>query len=129
MSTSMRFLIVDDSSVMRRIAIMAIHSRLGVHNVQLFEADNGKQALAWLKVNEPVNVILMDWQMPEMSGLDCIKAIRETDSTTPIIMVTMQSDPDLVLEAIQAGANNYVLKPLNAEDLCERIRQVAGITV
>ncbi|MFN8615286.1 MAG: response regulator [Vampirovibrionales bacterium] len=124
---SIRILIVDDSAVMRQIAITALHSRLGVDSITTAEAANGKDALTWLANNEPVDVILMDWNMPELSGLECVKAIRSKGDATPIVMVTTEGESSQVVAAIQAGANHYVLKPFNAEALCERILAVLAM--
>ncbi len=117
-----RFLIVDDMSTMRKI-IRTILNQLGYTSVD--EAENGKEALAKLKVGN-YQFVLMDWNMPEMDGFEALKAIRADEKLKdiPVIMVTAEAKKENVLMAIQAGANNYVVKPFTPEVLKEKIEKV-----
>ena len=81
-------------------------------------------ALKILLKGDRFDVILMDWNMPNMLGIDAVKAIREKGNTTPILMVTTEGEKSNVVKAIQAGANNYLVKPFNAEDLRDRLSQM-----
>ncbi len=117
-----RFLIVDDMSTMRKI-VRTILNQLGYTSVD--EAENGKEALAKLKVGN-YQFVLMDWNMPEMDGFEALKAIRADEKLKdiPVIMVTAEAKKENVLMAIQAGANNYVVKPFTPEVLKEKIEKV-----
>ena len=117
-----RFLVVDDMSTMRKI-IKTILAQLGYTNVD--EAENGKEALAKLRVGN-YQFVLLDWNMPEMDGLETLKAIRADEKLKdiPVIMVTAEAKKENVLTAIQAGANNYVVKPFTPEVLKEKIEKV-----
>jgi two-component system chemotaxis response regulator CheY len=117
-----RFLVVDDMSTMRKI-IRTILAQLGYTNVD--EAENGKEALAKLRVGS-YQFVLLDWNMPEMDGLEALKAIRADEKLKdiPVIMVTAEAKKESVLTAIQAGANNYVVKPFTPEVLKEKIEKV-----
>jgi two-component system chemotaxis response regulator CheY len=117
-----RFLVVDDMSTMRKI-IKTILAQLGYTNVD--EAENGKEALAKLRVGN-YQFVLLDWNMPEMDGLETLKAIRADEKLKdiPVIMVTAEARKENVLTAIQAGANNYIVKPFTPEVLKEKIEKV-----
>ncbi|MCI4454388.1 MAG: chemotaxis response regulator CheY [Thermodesulfobacterium sp.] len=117
-----RFLIVDDMSTMRKI-IRTILAQLGYTNVD--EAENGKEALAKLRTGN-YQFVLMDWNMPEMDGLETLKAIRADEKLKdiPVIMVTAEAKKENVIAAIQAGANNYIVKPFTPEVLREKIEKV-----
>jgi two-component system chemotaxis response regulator CheY len=117
-----RFLIVDDMSTMRKI-IRIILAQLGYTNVD--EAENGKEALAKLRTGN-YQFVLLDWNMPEMDGLETLKAIRADEKLKdiPVIMVTAEAKKENVLTAIQAGANNYIVKPFTPEVLKEKIEKV-----
>ncbi|NOX36912.1 MAG: response regulator [Calditrichaeota bacterium] len=118
----MKFLVVDDSPTMRRIVINAL-KRLGY--TEFIEAEDGKDALAKLHV-EPVDFVITDWNMPNMSGLDFVKAVRSNDrfSNLPILMVTTRGMKEDVLDALKARVNNYVIKPFTPQVLKEKIEQV-----
>ena len=118
----MRFLIVDDSSTMRRIIINTL-SKLGHQDVQ--EAGNGKEGLERL-TSGPVDMIITDWNMPEMNGIEFIRALRGLDKMkeTPILMVTTNAAKDDIVEALKAGVNSYVVKPFTPETMREKIEAV-----
>lgn len=117
-----KFLIVDDMSTMRKI-IRTILNQLGYTNVE--EAENGKEALVKLR-NGNFDFVLLDWNMPELDGFETLKQIRTDEKLKgmPVIMVTAEAKKENVLAAVQAGANNYVVKPFTPETLKEKIEKV-----
>lgn len=120
--TKMKILIVDDMSTMRRIVKNALR-QLGYQNIE--EAEDGK--IAYSKVCEwPFDLVITDWNMPNMDGLDLLKAIREDPKrqSTPVLLVTAQAEQKHVLEAIRAGASNYIVKPFTAETLKTKIDKI-----
>jgi two-component system chemotaxis response regulator CheY len=118
----MKFLIVDDSLTMRRIVINTL-KLVGYEDV--IEAAHGREALAKL-ATEGADFIIMDWNMPEMNGLDFVKAVRSTPQfeNLPIIMVTTRGNKEDVIDAMKAGVNNYLAKPFTAPGLKEKIESV-----
>ena len=125
--TPLKILLVDDSSVFRRLAKQAIQQKLGMGPIDFIERDNGKEALFWVKMNPPPHIILMDWNMPEMTGIECIREIRAHGNQTPILMITIDRERSDIVEVIRAGANNYLLKPIEANTLCQKIRQTMSL--
>lgn len=116
----MRVLLVDDSNTMRRIQANQLE-QLGVTDI--IQAENGKDALEKLAANMPVGIVLLDWNMPIMDGYDCLQGIRSdaTYKDVKVIMCTSESEKARVLEALKAGANNYIVKPFTPETLKEKI--------
>jgi len=117
----MRILIVDDSSTMRRI-IGNVVMQLGFAKDDFDEAEDGVKA--WkLLCESHYDVILTDWNMPNMNGLDLVKKIRSEGAhqKTPIIMITTEGGKSEVITALKAGVNNYIVKPFNAEVLKEKL--------
>lgn len=114
----MKALVVDDSQIMRRI-IISVLKKCGVEDVA--EVTNGKEAVEMLAKSNDVGLVLMDWNMPVMSGIEALQQIRANNKTLPIVMVTTESEKGKVVEAIRAGANGYLLKPLKLHDLQERL--------
>jgi two-component system chemotaxis response regulator CheY len=120
----MRFLIVDDSSTMRRIIINTLN-KLG--HQDFVEASNGREGIDRLGAsNGSIDMIITDWNMPEMNGIDFIKAVRGTSVSkdVPVLMVTTNAAKDDIVEALRAGVNNYVVKPFTAETIKEKIDAV-----
>ena len=115
----MRFLVVDDFSTMRRI-VKNLLKELGYANVD--EAEDGVKGLAKLR-GEHFDFVVSDWNMPNMDGLTFVKAWRQHNKTTPIIMVTTETEKARVVEAIKAGVNNYVVKPFTPDLLTQRIQE------
>ena len=115
----MKILLVDDSRTIRNIQKNTLKT-LGHEDV--VEAADGLEALACL-AQQKVDLMLVDWNMPNMDGITMIRKVRETDKTTPIIMVTTEAEKSRVIEAVKAGVNNYVVKPFSAETLSEKINQ------
>ena len=114
----MKFLLVDDSRTMRNIWKKVISS---LENSEVVEAGDGVEGLNAIKQNGPVDIMLVDWNMPNMDGLSMVKKVRETDKTTPIIMVTTEAEKPRIIEAIKAGVNNYVVKPFTPDALLGKI--------
>jgi two-component system chemotaxis response regulator CheY len=119
----MRFLIVDDSSTMRRIIINTL-TKLGYQS--FVEAANGREGLERLAAG-PVDLVITDWNMPEMNGIDFVRQLRTTTNgkLVPVLMVTTNTANADVADALEAGVNNYVVKPFTADTLREKIHAVA----
>jgi two-component system chemotaxis response regulator CheY len=115
-------LIVDDSPTMRRI-IKNTLERLG--HRESVEAGNGKEALQQLE-EHPINFIITDWNMPEMNGLEFVTELRTTPEyeKIPVLMITTRGMKDDVLQAVQAGVNNYVVKPFTPETLEQKMNKL-----
>lgn len=114
----MRVLLVDDSKTMRNI-VKGVLTTLGVTAVE--EAGDGQDALSRVEAFGP-DLILLDWNMPVMDGITFVKTYRGKKKTTPIIMVTTEAEKSRVMEAIQAGVNNYAVKPFTPESLSKIIQ-------
>ena len=119
MDPGMKILLVDDFAAMRRI-LKNVFSQIGLTNI--IEADDGTTAIDVLKENK-VDLIVSDWTMPKMSGLDLLKTVRSNEDTknTPFLMVTASSQRDDLLKAIQAGVSNYIIKPFTADTVKEKL--------
>ena len=115
----MRALVVDDSAVMRKVLIGAL-GRASITDVD--QAADGQEAVEATQANE-YDLVLMDWNMPNMLGIDAVRAIRANGKKMPIIMVTTEAEKSRVVEAIKAGVNNYVVKPFTPDLLGERIKE------
>lgn len=118
----MRILVVDDFATMRRI-IKNLLGELGFNNLD--EADDGKTALPIMQTGE-VDFLVTDWNMPGMSGLELVKAVRTDPKLkhTPILMVTAEAKKSQIVEAAQAGINGYVVKPFTAGTLNEKVEKI-----
>lgn len=122
---NMQVLVVDDYATMRRI-IRNLLNQLGFANID--EATDGGMALGMVG-QKKYGLIISDWNMEPMSGLDLLKGIRggsNDNKTVPFIMVTAESKTENVILAKQAGVNNYIVKPFNAETLKGKIAAVLG---
>lgn len=118
----MRFLVVDDSSTMRRIIINTLQ-KLG--HQDCLEASNGREGVERLGQGQ-VDMIITDWNMPEMSGIEFIRTVRTMDAhaNVPVLMVTTNAAKDDIVEALRAGVNNYVVKPFTPDTIKEKIDAV-----
>jgi two-component system chemotaxis response regulator CheY len=116
-------MVVDDSRIMRNI-VKNTFSELKIP-CQFIEAGNGKDALMLLQ-NQTVNLVLLDWNMPELSGLDFLKQVRAMDQykDLPVIMVTSESAKYNVIEALKAGATDYIIKPVNEKVFAEKLSKI-----
>jgi two-component system, chemotaxis family, chemotaxis protein CheY len=115
----MRALVIDDSRTIRII----IGTILRKSGMDVIEAGNGLQALEQMKKHPDVGLVLVDWNMPEMNGLDFIKAIRaqRVYDSVRILMVTSETELDQVTRAMNAGANEYLMKPFSPEILIAKL--------
>ena len=122
MDLSMKILIVDDFATMRRI-LKNILKQLGLSNIT--EADDGATALEELKKNQ-FDLIISDWNMPKMTGIDLLRAVRADEQTKdlPFLMVTAEAQKQNVIDAVQAGVSNYVVKPFTAEAISEKLEKI-----
>ena len=122
MDLSMKVLIVDDFATMRRI-IRNILRQIGFMNIS--EADDGTTALIELK-KERFDLILCDWNMPEMSGLELLYKMKSDDELKDIrfVMVTAETRRDNILEAVKAGVSSYIVKPFTAETIGQKLKKV-----
>ena len=118
----MRILIVDDFSTMRRI-VKNLLNDLGFFNTA--EADDGHSALAELRKG-PYDLIITDWNMPGMPGIDLLKQVRAdaTLAKIPVLMVTAEAKREQIIEAAQAGVNGYVIKPFTAQTLGDKLGKI-----
>ncbi|MBF0449156.1 MAG: response regulator [Candidatus Magnetomorum sp.] len=120
----MNVLVVDDFLTMRRI-LKNILKQVGFKKME--EAEDGAQALDMIKNADPVfDLIIADWNMPKMTGIELLKAIRADPELKhlPVIMVTAEAQKSRVLEAVQAGVSNYIVKPFTAETVKTKLEQV-----
>lgn len=119
---NMRVLVVDDFSTMRRI-VKSIVKQLGFNNVD--EAEDGKQALEMLKGGK-YGFVVSDWNMPNMTGIDLLRAIRSDPELKdiPVLMVTAETEKQIVVDAIQAGVNNYIVKPFTPQVFEEKMNKI-----
>lgn len=118
----MRFMLVDDSSTMRKIQRRTLE-KMGYQEV--IEAEDGQQGLQLME-STPPDVVITDWNMPNMNGLELVKAIRSNNKTIPIIMITTEAEKSKVVEAIKAGVSDYLIKPFTPEVLTQKVRKFTG---
>ena len=116
----MKILLVDDSATMRRIQKTQLQG-LGINDI--VEAGDGEEALNTLHENMPVDVVLLDWNMPVMDGMTFLKKVRASDAykSVKIVMCTSESEKSKVVEAMKEGVNNYIIKPFTPEVLKEKL--------
>ncbi|MCH7924633.1 MAG: response regulator [Planctomycetes bacterium] len=112
-------LIVDDSRTMR-LVLKKILNEVGF---EVSEAGDGSEALIRLKELDRVDLMLVDWNMPVMDGLEFVRAVRQDNAydEVPLMMVTTEDTMDRVVEALNAGANEYVMKPFTSESIIEKL--------
>ncbi|MHB8829317.1 MAG: response regulator [Syntrophales bacterium] len=118
----MKILVVDDFATMRKV-VKNLLKQAGFENV--VEAEDGVVALRILK-SQRIDFIVSDWNMPNMTGLELLKAVRADQelATTPFLMVTAEALQDNVIAAVKAGVSNYIVKPFTAEVLNEKITKI-----
>ena len=112
-----RVLVADDSSTMRKIILRSLNV---VGDALAVEAADGQEAIDKFKPGD-YDLVLTDWNMPKKTGLDVITEIRAMDHKVPIIMVTTEAEKSRVLEAVQAGVSDYLVKPFTADMLKEKL--------
>ena len=117
----MQFLIIDDSMVIRSIHKNVLKEN-NINDADIFEAENGNTAIE-IAQKEDIGLFLVDWNMPGLNGLEFVKRIRSWPkyAETPIIMVTSEAAKYNVMEAIDAGATNYIVKPIHGDLLWSKI--------
>lgn len=122
----MKFLVVDDSATMRRIVINSLQ-RIGFTDT--VEAGDGGEALQ--RFDASIGFVITDWNMPNMSGIEFTRALRAhpEGATVPILMVTTRSVREDIMAAVEAGVNNYIVKPFTPQVLKDKIDQILGATV
>jgi two-component system, chemotaxis family, chemotaxis protein CheY len=122
MSTKLKFLVVDDFSTMRRI-VKNLLQELGYNDIT--EADDGNTALPLLKSGS-FDILITDWNMPGMAGLDLLKAVRADEKLAkmPVLMLTAEAKREQIIEAAQAGVSGYVIKPFTAVTLKEKLDKI-----
>lgn len=122
MDKSIKILVVDDFATMRKV-IRNLLKQVGYENI--VEAEDGVLALRTLK-SQKIDLVISDWNMPNMTGLDLLKAVRADEDlkTTAFLMVTAEALQDNVIAAVKAGVNNYIVKPFTAEVLNEKITKI-----
>jgi len=118
----MRVLVVDDSLTMRRV-IKNLLAKIGITDV--VEASDGLEALEVLEQTDGIDLILTDWNMPNMTGIEFVEKVRSNSKydNIPIIMVTTNASKSDIIRAIGAGVNNYIAKPFTPETIKEKIEQ------
>ena len=122
----MKLLVVDDSSTMRRI-IKNTLSRLGYKDI--LEGADGVEGRNQMDSNPDIEMLITDWNMPEMNGLELVKKVRADArfADVPIIMVTTEGGKGEVITALKAGVNNYIVKPFTPQVLKEKLGAVMGV--
>lgn len=121
----MKFLVVDDSATMRRIVINSLQ-RIGYADI--VEAEDGSDAFG--RFDSSIGFVITDWNMPNMTGLELARAVRAhpDGATVPILMVTTRSVREDIIAAVEAGVNNYIVKPFTPQVLKEKIDLVLTAT-
>ncbi len=119
----MKILVVDDSSTMRRIVVNSLQ-RIGFTDT--VEAEDGRAALD--RFDSSVGFVITDWNMPNMTGTELAKALRDRGEQVPILMVTARSVREDIIEAMQAGVNNYIVKPFTPQILKEKIDALVSVS-
>ncbi len=119
---AMKFLVVDDFSTMRRI-VRNLLKELGYSNAE--EAEDGIVALNMLRANK-FDFVVSDWNMPNMTGIELLKNIRADANlkSLPVLMITAEARKENIIEAAQAGANGYIVKPFTAATLDEKLTKI-----
>lgn len=119
----MRVLVVEDSSAMRRVIKNSIIKFL---NVDFIEASNGGEAMDILKIEDDIELIITDWLMPSVDGIDLTKYVKSDDrlKDIPVLMVTTNSTRYDIIEAIKAGVSDYIVKPINPNLLESKIKSI-----
>ncbi|MBW8072568.1 MAG: chemotaxis protein CheY [Ferrovum sp.] len=119
---NLKFLVVDDFSTMRRI-VRNLLKELGFTNV--IEAEDGVDALNKLRAGD-IEFVVSDWNMPNMTGIDLLRAIRKDPALRhlPVLMVTAEAKKENIIEAAQAGASGYIVKPFTAATMDEKLKKI-----
>lgn len=121
----MKVLIIDDSRTMRRLLASYITRYTG----EIIEAEDGVAALEQMARHAPVDLALVDWDMPRMNGLDFIKAVRAnpTYADTKLLMVTSHNSMEDIGATLEAGANDFLMKPMTEEMVADKLRLIGVV--
>ncbi|HIJ59996.1 MAG TPA: response regulator [Nitrospirae bacterium] len=116
------FLIVDDSTTVRKLVRKTIETKIGSNNI--YEASNGVEALELIK-EKPIDIIISDWDMPQMTGDEFLYEIKNNPKTKhiPFIMMTTHGEKDFIITAIQLGVSHYIVKPFTPQELEDVLRK------
>ena len=117
----MKILLVDDSKTMRNIWKKVVSTF--EPDAEIFEAADGLEGVAVFNDHDDITFALVDWNMPNMNGLEMVTKVRETNKSTILIMCTTEAEKPRIIEAIKAGINNYVIKPFTPDALKEKIQE------
>ena len=122
----MQALVIDDSRAMRLI----LGRMLRELDIDVAEATNGRDALSQLDSGLTPDFVLVDWNMPEMTGIEFVEAVRKEpyESTARVVMVTTETEVSQIVRALDAGADEYVMKPFTKESICEKL-QLLGLEI
>jgi two-component system, chemotaxis family, chemotaxis protein CheY len=122
MDKHIKIMVVDDFATMRKV-IRNLLKQVGYENI--VEAEDGIIALKTLK-SQKIDLVISDWNMPNMTGLELLKAVRSDEDLkpTPFLMVTAEALQDNVIAAVKAGVSNYIVKPFTAEVLNDKITKI-----
>ena len=121
----MKILVVDDSSIVRKI----IREAADVLEMETIEAIDGIEGLEKIEESyEEIELILLDWNMPRMNGIEFLRFIKKDEryNVIPVMMVTTEGEKENIVQAIKAGASNYLIKPFSMEELQKRILECLG---
>lgn len=126
MESKIQVLVIDDSRTMRLILGRMLRD-LGL---AVTEASDGRDALAQLDAGLSPSVILVDWNMPEMTGIEFVEAVRQPpyESTAKVVMVTTETEVPQVRRALESGADEYVMKPFTSDAIIEKL-QLLGVQI
>ncbi len=121
--SKIKFLIVDDFPTMRRI-VKTLLKQIGFADI--VEAEDGEKAYEYLKAHPEIEFVVSDWNMPNMTGLELLKTVRNDPKLKhlPFVMVTAEAEKENIIEAVKSGVNNYVVKPFTAQTLKEKLDRV-----
>ncbi len=119
----MPILVVDDFPTMRKI-VKQVLKQIGYTN--LAEAEDGNLALDYLRAGYPIDFIISDWNMPNMTGIELLKCVRADSKLKhiPFLMITAEAEKENIIEAVRSGVSNYVVKPFNAQTLKDKIDKI-----
>ncbi|HEV8001855.1 MAG TPA: response regulator [Planctomycetaceae bacterium] len=121
----MKVLIVDDTTMVR-VVLRRWCINLGLNEDDILEAENGQRALSRFEASSP-DAVITDWSMPVMDGLTLVQEIRKRNSTVPIVMVTSQAERDQVVAALEAGINDYLVKPFSPTDIKKKLSKLFAL--
>jgi two-component system chemotaxis response regulator CheY len=115
----MKVLVADDSALMRHVLVKTLNEG-GIQNV--VQALDGAMAVEKVAEENP-DLVLMDWVMPNMTGIDAVRKIRASGNNVPIIMCTTEGEQNRIVDAIKAGANNFVVKPFEPKTIMAKVKE------